>query len=104
MKQRLERLVKKNLNGFILVKVIIDRLVPNAGYIINVCTIKKGDWGELGKTYKKVLKRKSFRGTQSNCRRLYVTKEDGGRRFKNFRKVYAETEFRVISNMATLTN
>lgn len=69
MKQRLERLVKMNLNGFILVKVIIDRLVPNAGYIINVCTIKKCDWEELGKTYKKVLKRKSFRGTQSNCRR-----------------------------------
>ena len=34
--------------------------------VINVCTIRKGDWKELDITYKKELRTKIFHGRQSS--------------------------------------
>ena len=55
IKKRTEHLVKLHLNYKNLMKAINSRVIPVAGYIINVCVIRKGELEELDKMVKDIL-------------------------------------------------
>ena len=104
MEKRLEQLVKMNLNDRNLIKAINCRVVPVAGYIMNVCNLRKGEIEELDKLVKKVLRKEGFHGKQSSDERLYGKRDDGGRGVKCFKEVYDETKVRVACYMAASSN
>ena len=62
-------------------KVISCRVIPVAGYVMNVCNLGKGE-------------------RQSSDERLYSKRSKGGRGFKSFKEVYDETKTRVACYMA----
>ena len=72
IKKRLEQLVKMNLNDQNLMKTINCRIVPVAGYVMNACSLRKGDIVELDKIVKMELKKEGFNGKQSSDKRLYA--------------------------------
>ena len=47
--RRLDHLTGLNLNDKNLMKAINCRVIPVAGYVMNVCNLGKGDLGELDK-------------------------------------------------------
>ena len=102
--KRLEQLIEVNLNDENLVKAINSRVVPVAGYVMNVCNLGKGDIEELDKIVKTTLRKQGFHGKQARYERLYGRREDGGRGLKSFREVYDETKVRVACYMATSNN
>ena len=65
-------------------KAINCRVIPVAGYVMNVCNLGKGDLDELDMTVKSVLRRERFYGRQSSDERLYSKKNEGGRGLKRF--------------------
>ena len=62
--KRLEQLIEVNLNDENLVKAIHSRVVPVAGYVMNVCNLGKGDIEELDKIVKTTLRKQGFHGRQ----------------------------------------
>ena len=93
-----------NLNDENLVKAINCRVVPVAGYIMNVCNLRKGDIAELDMIVKTALRKEGFHEKQASGERLYAKREDGGRGLKSFKEVYDETKVRVACYMATSNN
>ncbi|CAB4015300.1 Hypothetical predicted protein [Paramuricea clavata] len=87
--KRLEQLVGINLNDENLVNAINCRVVPVAGYIMNVCNPRKGDIEELDMIVKTALRKEGFHGKQASDERLYAKREDGGRGLKSFKEVIA---------------
>ena len=75
--KRLEQLVEVNLNDENLVKAINSRVVPVAGYVMNVCNLGKGDIEELDKIVKTTPRKQGFHGKQASDERLYGRREDG---------------------------
>ena len=75
VKKRLEQLVKTNLNDESLMKAINCRIVPVAGYVMNVCSLRKGDIEELDKIVKTELRKEGFHGKQSSDERLYAEED-----------------------------
>ena len=63
------------------------RVVPIAGYIMNVWNLRKGDIEELDMIVKTTLRKEGFHGKQESDERLYVKREDGGRGLKSFKEV-----------------
>ena len=55
IKKRTEHLVKLHLNDKNLMKTNNCRVIPVAGYIMNVCVIRKGELEELDKLVKDIL-------------------------------------------------
>ena len=104
VKRRTEQLVSLNLNDENLMKAINCRVIPVAGYIMNVCNLRKGDLEQLDKSVKAILRDKGFHGRQASDERLYMKRVDGGRGLKSFKEVYDETKVRVACYMATSTN
>ena len=76
IKIRLEQITKTSLNDENLVKAINCRLIPVAGYIMNVCNLSKGDINELGKIVKSVLRKEGYHGKQVSDERLYGRREE----------------------------
>ena len=101
IKKRLDHLVSLNLNDQNLMKAINCRVVPVAGYIMNVCNIGKGELDELDKIVKSTLRREGYHGRQASDERLYSKRKDGGRGLKSFKEVYDETKTRVACYMAS---
>ena len=85
-------------------KAINCRVIPVAGYVMNVCNLGKGDSEQLDKVVKSVLRREGFHERQSSDERLYSKRKEGGRGLKSFKEVYDETNMRVACYMATSTN
>ena len=85
-------------------KAINSRVIPVAGYVMNVCHLGKNELDELDKLVKNVLRREGFHGRQSSDERLYTKRTEGGRGLKSFKEVYDETRTRVACYMATSTN
>ena len=83
------------MNDKNLMKVITCRVIPVAGYKMNVFNRGKGDSDELDMTVKVALPREEFRGRQSSDERLYLKRNEGGRRLKSFKEIYDETKTRV---------
>ena len=104
IRKRLDHLVGLNLNNQNLMKAINCRVIPVAGYVMNVVNLGKGDLDELDKIVKGVLQREGFHGRQSSDERLYTKRSDGGRGLKSFKEVYDETKTRVACYMITSTN
>ena len=69
-------------------KAINCRVIPVAGYVMNVYTLGKGDLEDLDMLVKSVLRREGFHGRQSSDERLYTKRKAGGRGLKSFREVY----------------
>ena len=59
-KKRAEYLVKLRLNDKNLMKPINCRVIPVAGYIMNVCVIRKEELKELKKVVKDILQERKF--------------------------------------------
>ena len=97
-------MIGKQLNDENLMKAINCRVIPVAGYVMNVCNLGKGDLENLGMIVKSVLRREGFHGRQLSDERLYTKRKAGGRGLKSFREVYDETKTRVACYMATSTN
>ena len=71
IRKRLEHLTSLNLNDQNLMKAINSRVIPVAGYVMNVCHLGKNELDELDKLVKNVLRREGFHGRQSSDERLY---------------------------------
>ena len=100
IKKRTKHLVKLHLNDKNLMKAINCRVIPVAGYIMNVCVIRKGELEELHKMVKDILPERKFHGRQASDERLYMRREEGGRGLMSFKDVYARTKARVAGYMA----
>ena len=103
IRKRLDHLTSLNLNDQNLMKAINSRVIPVAGYVMNVCHLGKNELDELDKLVKNVLRREGFHGRQSSDERLYTKRTEGGRGLKSFKEVYDETRTRVACYMATST-
>ena len=86
IRKRLDHLTSLNLNDQNLVKAINCRVIPVAGYVMNVCNYGKGELDELDKIVKSVLRREGFHGRQSSDERLYSKRIHGGKGLKSFNK------------------
>ena len=104
IRRRLDHLTGLNLNDKNLMKAINCRVIPVAGYVMNVCNLGKGDLDELDMIVKSVLRREGFHGRQSSDERLYLKRNEGGRGLKSFKEVYDETKTRVTCYMPAATN
>ena len=78
IKKREEHLVKLHLNDKNLIKAIDCKVIPVAGYIMNVCVRRKGELEELDKMVKDILRERKLHGRQANVERLYMRREEGG--------------------------
>ena len=104
IKKRTEHLVKLHLNDKNLLKAINCRVIPVAGYIMNVCVIRKGELEELDKMVKDILRERKFHGRQPSEKRLYMRREGGGRGLMSFKDIYAHAKVRVACYMAASTD
>ena len=102
--RRLDHLMGLHLNDQNLMKAINCRVIPVAGYFMNVCNLGKGELDELDNTVKSALRREGFHGRQSSDERLFTNRREGGRGFKSFKEVCDETKKRVTCYMATSTD
>ena len=66
----------------IKVKAINCRVIPVAGYIMNVCNLSEGDIKELDNIVKSTPRKEGHHGKQASDERLYGPREEGGRGFK----------------------
>ena len=92
IRKRLDHLTGLNLNEKNLMKAINCRVIPVAGYVMNVCNLGKGELGKLDMIVKSVLRREGFHGRQSSNERLYSKRNEGGKGLKSFDKVYNEAK------------
>ena len=65
---------------------------------------RKDQIDELVMIVESVLRIEGFHGRQSSDERLYLKRNEGGRRLKSFKEVYDETKTRVACYMAIATN
>ena len=99
VENRLELLIKTELNEKNLMKAINSKVIPVAAYPMNVCRFSKEQLLELDQIMKRQLKRNNMLGRQSSDERLYLKWEEEGRGLKS-RDVYKETKLRVACYMA----
>ena len=104
IKKRSEHLVKLHLNDKSLMKAINCRVITVAGYTMNVCMIRKGELEELDKMVKDTLRERKFHGRHASNKRLYMRREEGGRRLMSFKDIYVRTKARVACYMAVSTD
>ena len=86
-----------NLNIQNLMKVINCRVIPVAGYVMNVYNLGKADLDKLDMKVKSALRREGFHGRQPNNEKLYSKRKEGGRGLKSLKEVYDETKTRVVA-------
>lgn len=99
VQERMESLVQMELYDKNLVKAINCRVVPVAGYVMNVCRFSKNDLAELDMIVKRVLRKNVMHGRQASNERLYLPRNKGGRGLKSMRDVYNETKVRIACYM-----
>ena len=104
IKKGTEHLVKLHLNDKNLMKTINCRVIPVAGYIMNVCVIRKGELEELNKIVKDILRERKFHRRQASNEQLYMRREESERGLMSFKDVYACTKATVVCYMATSTD
>ena len=95
VENRLELLIKTELNDRNLMKAINSKVIPVAAYPMNVRRFSKEELLELDQIIKRQLRRNNMLGRQSSDKRLYLKREEGGRGLKSLRDVYKETKLRV---------
>ena len=100
MQSRLSTLLNAELYDKNLIKAINTKVIPVVAYVMNVCTLSKGELEELDQMIKRELRSSSMLGRQSSEERLYLKRKVGGRGLKSLRAVYMETKIRVACYMA----
>ena len=85
-------------------KAINCRLVPVAGYLLNVCMLARNDLENLDKIVKNILKNEEFYRKKTSGEKLCKKNKDGGRRLGSFINVYKDIKVRVVYYMATSPN
>ena len=100
VENRLELLIKTELNDRNLMKAINSKVTPAEAYPMNVCRFSKEELLELDQIIKRQLRRNNMLGRQSSDERLYLKREEGGRGLKSLRDIYKETKLRVACYMA----
>ena len=104
VKKRTKMLVETELNDTNLIRAINENVIPVAAYPMNVCIFSKGELMELDQVVKRELRSRNMLGRQGSDERLYLKREDGGRRLKSMRDVYKDIRLRVTCYMAKSTN
>jgi hypothetical protein len=99
IRKRTEELVGLELYDKHLIKAINCRVIPVAGYIMNICKFSNEDLDELDKIVKRVLRDNKMHARQASDERLYLERASGGRGLRSFKDVYCETKVRVASYM-----
>ena len=84
-----------NLNKQNLMKVINCRVIPVAGYVMNVCNLGKANLDKLDMKLKSALRREGFHGRQPSNEKLY-SKRKGGRGLKSLKEVYDEQKLELL--------
>ena len=100
VENRLELLIKTELNDRNLMKAINSKVIPVAAYPMNGSRFSKEELLELDQIIKRQVRRNNMLGRQSSDERLYLKREEGGRGLKSLRDVYKETKLRVACYMA----
>lgn len=100
MEKRVKMLTELELYDRNMIRAINCRVIPVAGYPMNVCKFSKADLRELDMTLKKELRLKNMLGRQSSDERLYMKRQVGGRGLKSLREVYQETKVRIATYMS----
>ena len=103
IRKKLDHLNGLNLNDKNLMRAINCRVIPAAGYVMNLSKLGKGELDELDKIVKGTLRREGFHGRQSSDKKLYMKRKDGGRGLKYFKEVYDEIKTRIACYMASTT-
>ena len=104
IRKRTKQLVNRNLNDKHLMQAINTRVIPVAGYIMNVCHLGKGEVEELDKIVKDELRQVCNHWTQASDERLYTDRKEGGRGLSSFKDVYKQTRVRVACYLALSNN
>ena len=93
VKGEVNKRVKMNadLNDVNLVRAINTKVIPVAGYLMNVWKFTGGELKELDQVMKRELRSKYMLGKQSSDDRLYLMREDGGRGIKSLRDIYRDS-------------
>ena len=72
IKKRTEHLFKLHRNDKNLMKAIYCRVIPVAGYIMNVCVVRKVELEELDKMIEDIMQERKFCGRQASDERPYT--------------------------------
>ena len=102
--KRVKMLTNTELNEVNLVRAINMKVTPVATCPMNVCKCNGGEPKELDQVINHELRSKNVLGKQSNDKRLYLRREDGGRGIKSLKDIYKETRLRVACYMACSEN
>ena len=81
--KRVKMLTNTELNDVNLVHAINTKVIPVAAYPMNVFKFNGGELKELEQVIKLELRLKNMLGEQSSDERLYLRREDGGRRINH---------------------
>ena len=100
MEKRGKMLTELELYDRNMIKAINCRVIPVAGYPMNVCKFSKEDLRELDMILKKELRLKNMLGRQSSDERLYMKRQVGGRGLKSLKEVCQETKVRIATYMS----
>lgn len=92
-------LTKSELFDRNMIKAMNSRVIPVAGYPMNVSKFSKGDLRELKMALKKELKRNML-GRQSSDERLYMNRNIGERGLKSLKVVHEEAKVRTAIYMS----
>ncbi len=82
-----------------LVRAVNCRVIPVAGYAMNICRFSKAELEELDMIVKRKLMEKKMHGRQASDERLYLPGCKGGRGIKSMRDPYKEKKVRVACDM-----
>ena len=95
----MESLTNLELYDKNLVRAVNCKVVPVAGYAMNICRISKAELEELDMIVKRKLREKKMHGRQASDERLYLPRCKGRRGIKSMRDLYKETKVRVACYM-----
>ncbi len=91
MKKRMESLTNLELYDKNFVRAVNCRVIPVAGYAMNICRFSKAELEELDMIVKRILREKKMHGRHASDERLYLPRCKGGRGIKSMRDLYKGT-------------
>jgi len=83
--KRAKMLINTEVNDVNLVRAINTKVIPVAAYPMNVCKFNGGELKELDQVIKREMRTKKMLERQASDERLYLKREDDGRRIKSMR-------------------
>ena len=99
---RMRSLTQLELYDWNPVRAMNCRVIPLAGYVMNVSRLNKEDLVELDMIVKMELTERKLYGRQATNERLYLACDRCGRGVKSMRDMYKETRVRIACCMSLL--